>query len=315
MRNNLSSMALKSAFIIVLSGLNIMPAYSQASADYAKLKQDYDAVVADRNNILAQTKLLQDYKNKYLEMDLQTKKLINEKEQLQREIQARSEQDSAVKLKMEELQNSQTQALQEKETLKNSLEKMQIEYKIVPETRKESNRLQKDLNDAIRRYKIAEQKIKRLEEEKLDISAQNELYRRYLGDSKEQYNKALAKNKVLEKKVEQMPKRFTELARENKVLIKETALMHYNLGVFYTQNKEYSRAIAEYEKTLELNPDDAYAHYNLGYVYAEYMVNRPKAIEHFRQFLRLSKSEDKDVDWVRKYILTWQTWEGKKPVE
>ncbi|TBR15657.1 hypothetical protein EPO66_05695, partial [bacterium] len=134
MKNNLSSLVLKSAFIIVLSGLNIMPAYSQATADYTKLKQDYDAVVADRNNILAQTKLLQDYKNKYLEMDLQTKKLINEKEQLQREIQARAEQDSAVKLKMEELQNSQTQALQEKETLKNSLEKMQIEYKIVPET-------------------------------------------------------------------------------------------------------------------------------------------------------------------------------------
>ena len=315
MKNNLSSLVLKSAFIIVLSGLNVVPAHSQTSADFTKLKQEYDAVVADRNNILAQTKLLQEYKNKYLEMELQIKKLVNEKEQLQREIQSRAEQDSAVKLKMEELQNSQTQALQEKETLKNSLEKMQIEYKIVPETRKESTRLQKELNDAIRRYKIAEQKIKRLEEEKLDITAQNELYRRYLGDSKEQYNKALAKNKVLEKKVEQMPKRFAELARENKVLIKETALMHYNLGVFYTQNKEYSRAIAEYEKTLELNPDDAYAHYNLGYVYAEYMVDRPKAIEHFRQFLRLSKSEDKDVDWVRKYILTWQTWEGKKPVQ
>jgi tetratricopeptide (TPR) repeat protein len=91
--------------------------------------------------------------------------------------------------------------------------------------------------------------------------------------------------------------------------------MHYNLGVFYTKNKEYSRAIAEFEKALELNPDDPAAHYNLGFIYAEYLVNRPKAIQHFRKYLSIVKTEDKDVDWVKKYILTWQTWEGKKPVD
>ncbi|MBU2221078.1 MAG: tetratricopeptide repeat protein, partial [Candidatus Omnitrophica bacterium] len=113
----------------------------------------------------------------------------------------------------------------------------------------------------------------------------------------------------------QIPAKFAELARENKVLIKETALMHYNLGVFYTQSKEFSRATAEFEKAIELNPDDPYSHYNLGYIYAEYLGNRPKAIENFRKFLKLAKAEDKDVDWVKKYILTWQTWEGKKPVD
>jgi tetratricopeptide (TPR) repeat protein len=124
----------------------------------------------------------------------------------------------------------------------------------------------------------------------------------------------MAKNRSLEKKLEQIPSRFAEIARENKVLVKETALMHYNLGVFYTKNKEYSRAIAEFEKDVELNPDDAAAHYNIGFIYAEYLTNRPLAITHFRKFLSLVKSEDKDVDWVKKYILTWQTWEGKKPI-
>ncbi len=290
-------------------------AAAQTKEDYDKLKKEYDAVVADRDNILAQAKSLLEYKNKYQDAENNAGRLANEKEQLQKELQGRVEQNLLLQQKMEELESSQYQIVQEKEALKNSLEKMQIEYKIVGETRKEVSRLQKKLNEALRAQKHAEQKIKRVEEEKLNITAQAEIYRRQLGESKELYNKALAKNKVLEKKASEIPKKFAELARENKVLLKETALMHYNLGVFYTQNKEYSRAIAEYEKTLELNPDDAYAHYNLGYIYAEYMVDRPKAVEHFRKFLRLSKAEDKDVDWVKRYILTWQTWEGKKPME
>jgi tetratricopeptide (TPR) repeat protein len=91
--------------------------------------------------------------------------------------------------------------------------------------------------------------------------------------------------------------------------------MHYNLGVFYMREKNYPRAIAEFEKALELTPDDAYAHFNLGYIYAEYVVNRPKAIEHFRNYLRLAKKGDKDVDWVKKYIISWETWQGKGKIE
>jgi len=129
------------------------------------------------------------------------------------------------------------------------------------------------------------------------------------------YAEAVKKNNAFEQKVMETPKRFAEIARQNKTLIKETANMHYNLGVFYTKNKEYSRALAEFEKAVELTPDDAYAHFNLGYIYAEYVVNRYKAIDHFRRFLSLSKSDDKDIDWVRKYILTWEAYEGKKPLD
>jgi len=91
--------------------------------------------------------------------------------------------------------------------------------------------------------------------------------------------------------------------------------MHYNLGVFYSKQKEYSRAVSEFEEAVKLRPDDAYSHFNLGYIYAEYLVNRPKAIEHFRHYLRLAKKDDKDLDWVKKYILTWQAWAGKEPME
>jgi tetratricopeptide (TPR) repeat protein len=169
--------------------------------------------------------------------------------------------------------------------------------------------------EALRNYNQLKEKFKTLEEERLDKDAQIEINRRQIKEFQKQAEEAMIKNRELEKRAQEIPARFAEMARENKVLIKETALMHYNLGVFYTKNKEYSRATAEFEKATELNPEDPYAHYNLGYIYAEYLVDRSKSIEHFRKFLSLCKTDDKDVDWVRKYILTWQTWGGKKPIQ
>lgn len=283
--------------------------------EYDKLKKQYNAVLADRDNILAQSKSLLEYKNKREEIQTQLKKLTDEHARLQKDLQARLEQNLLLQQKIEELQSTQGQSVQENEALKNSLEKIKIEYRIVPETRQEIIRLQKENTETLKNFKQLQAKVKDLEEKKLDAYAQAESYRRQLNDFKKRYEQALAKNRTLEKKIAQIPSRFAELARENKILVKETALMHYNLGVFYTQGKEYSRAIAEFEKAIELNPDDPYAFYNLGYIYAEYVVDRPRAIDNFRQFMRRAKSEDKDVDWVKKYILTWQTWESKKPVE
>jgi len=45
------------------------------------------------------------------------------------------------------------------------------------------------------------------------------------------------------------------------------------------------------------------------------MVDRKKAIDYFRDYLRLVGNDDKDVDWVKRYILTWQAWEGKSAIK
>jgi chromosome segregation ATPase len=316
MKNNLSGGTMLLICFILISGIP-QKAYPQGATkgEYDKLKKEYEALLADRDNILAQTKTLLESKNKYDELDTRLQKVSSDLLTAQKDLQARIEQNTLLKQKIEDLESSQTQLTQENESLKNSLEKIKIEYKIIPETRQAITRLQKENTDTLKSFQQLQAKIKGLEDAKIDAYAQAESYRRQLNDFKKRYEQALAKNRSLEKKIAQLPSRFAELARENKILVKETALMHYNLGVFYTQGKEYSRAIAEFEKAIELNPDDPYAYYNLGYIYAEYVVDRSKAIDNFSQFLRRAKREDKDVDWVKKYILTWQTWESKKPVE
>jgi len=118
----------------------------------------------------------------------------------------------------------------------------------------------------------------------------------------------------LEEEGRALPGKFAELAGQNKRLIDDTADMHYNLGVFYTNNHEYKRAVQEFGKALKIRPNDAGANYNLGYIYAEYLVDRPKAIKFFKDYLTFAP-DAKDAEWVRKYILTWQSWYGKVPIK
>lgn len=286
-----------------------------AQPSYEKLKQDYEAAVADRNNILAQTRSLMEYKNKNDQLVAEMNSLTSQRDSLSQQLTDAQALAAELNKKLSSLEVSQSQAVKENEELKKTLEKMQIEYKIVPETRRELERLEAEKAALEKDQRLLQTRIKRLEDIKINNEAQIEIFRSQLKEARDKYDKALKKNRALEKKAEQLPRRFTELARQNKILTKETALMHYNLGVFYTKNKEYSRAVAEFEKAIELNPDEPSAHYNLGYIYAEYLVDRPKAISSFRKFLSLVKSDDKDVDWVKKYILTWETWQGEKPMQ
>ena len=129
------------------------------------------------------------------------------------------------------------------------------------------------------------------------------------------YYELVAENKNLRDKTAQLPEKFIKLVEQNKRLIQETADMHYNLGVFYTERKKYKQAAQEFLKAVEIKPDDATSNYNLGFIYAEYLKNKPKAIEHFKQYLWLSKGLDKDADKARKYILIWETYDQKVSVQ
>jgi tetratricopeptide (TPR) repeat protein len=302
---------------VVSFSLGVRPACGQEDykAKYEKLQKEYGIVSVDRDNLLSQIKNLSTLESRFRAADNEMKKANEAKDAALKDAQQARDRAAELSGKVSSFDAENAGLVKERDDIKKALEKMNLDFKIVPETQKENARLKADNSSMQRDLKNLQVKSKRLEEQQLNDSAQLEIYRRQIKEFKRRYEQAMAKNRMLEKKIEQIPAKFAEIARENKVLIKETALMHYNLGVFYTKNKEYSRAIAEFEKDLELNPDDGAAHYNLGFIYAEYLVNRPMALAHFRKFLSLVKSEDKDVDWVRKYILTWQTWEGKKPID
>jgi tetratricopeptide (TPR) repeat protein len=294
--------------------LEIKNNYNKLKEDNAKLQLELQKTIQEKDNIAGQIRGLLSDRQLARELESSIVKIKKDMEVLTQEKQEILDRSLLLKEKVKDLTAIQKQLLKEKEQLKQDLTKERDKSGIKQleqgnaALKNENKELASALNQARSEAEKSKDSSLRLKDE---LKSANEKLEKFNKD----YSEAVKKNISLERRATDAPAKFAELARQNKVLIRQTANMHYNLGVFYTKEKEYSRAAAEFEKAIELTPDDAYSHFNLGYIYAEYLVDRSRAIEHFRQYLRLAKSNDKDVDWVKNYIITWQTWDGKKPME
>jgi len=84
-------------------------------------------------------------------------------------------------------------------------------------------------------------------------------------------------------------------------LKRERRNSHYNMGYVYKVCRQYKRAEQEFLKALELDPDDAGIHYNLGILYEDDLKNRIEARKHYERFLELAP-HDPDAPTVREWL-------------
>lgn len=112
---------------------------------------------------------------------------------------------------------------------------------------------------------------------------------------------SLAGNVKAKKQAEKIAKLESDLTSANARLKKQEALLHYNLGVSYTKEKNYEMAIDEYEKVLAVNSQDADTHYNLAILYDDFRKNPKRAVEHYQKFLEL-RPQAPEIDEVKEWI-------------
>jgi len=301
----------------------------------ARQTQFYGVLKADRDNLFVQTKRLLKEKRAHPatkeavdRLSEENQALLKENEDLQQVTKLLHQKVNNLKTKhAEQLISSKTQ----QEELTQEGDRLQ---KLLVETqgRQGTQKLKKKLNEKIdqltdqlrvrkkdnktltKQLKQKQKKVKTLEKKQLELKNQAEILQGQQEELEKQNVELQEENAYLAKETREFPKKITDLARQNRKLIKQTANLHYNRGVFYVKNHEYKQAIKEFKKVLDLKPDHAYAHYNLGYLYAEHTVDRSKAIQYFKDYLMYA-SDAKDVDWVRRYILTWKTWYGEEPAK
>ena len=283
------------------------------SDDVGELRRVNTALKRDRDNILIQTKILMSERSVatgIIEKMGETDKKIAVLEEDRGELEARN---ASLLEAIRELEFQSEEIATERDTAVSSYERV-TSGGAIKDLKTESSQLKKEQKTLKKEVKKLQKLLEKNAQKKEKLEVEKNKLKHAIGGYKEQYKHAVKTNREMERQMRDMPKKFTEMAKENEKLIKQTAKTHYNLGVFYVSNKEFKRAAMEFEKALELEPGEAYTHFNLGYIYSEHVLDRKKAIKHFKTFLHLTKGDDPDIDWVRKYVLTWESFEGDAPI-
>lgn len=281
---------------------------------------------ADRANMMAQLKRLLQEKTEMTDAQSALEGVNKEKADLLEKKKQLEEQNGVYAQGIEKLKSHLKELMAERAQISAQLTEAQkgeeaIVRRVQRETAAELESLRKKTaalgkeNTGLRAAQDKAQKEARLlEKAKSELGQRVEVLENQLSELEESYEKMKKESRLLAEQSQEFPKRFTDLARQNKRLIEQTADMHYNQGVFYAKNKEFKRAVKEFEQVLDLKPKDPQANYNLGYIYAEHLVDRPKAIQYFKDYLTYAP-DAQDADWVRRYITTWQTWYGREPMK
>lgn len=99
----------------------------------------------------------------------------------------------------------------------------------------------------------------------------------------ETLNSSEAKAQITEGEVEQRAQMSPEQPQNNEDWY---AAYHFGMGVFHQKNKEFEKAVEEYNKVIKLDPDNAEVHINLGVIYKD-KGDLDKAVEEYEKALAI----------------------------
>lgn len=207
-----------------------------------------------------------------------------------------------------------TVLFEESRNIKSKLQEEVAQIKVQQESvEKENEQLKKETLNYLKQQQDINAKRRQLEEavkqqvyEVRDLNKQIQQERQKLEDLEQKNLKLgdindLAGNTLLMKQKTKITELENQLASLKRQYNKQEALLHYNLGVSYTKDKNYEMALDEYEKALSLNPEDADTHYNLGVIYGDWRKNPKRAIAHYKKYLEL-RPDAPDIDEVKEWI-------------
>jgi tetratricopeptide (TPR) repeat protein len=95
--------------------------------------------------------------------------------------------------------------------------------------------------------------------------------------------------------IERDPEKTFSIVQQVTKKYPKDKLFHAWLGVFYRIKGEYDKAIEQYNKVLELDPNYGEAHNELGYTYL-YKENFEKSLEHFKKYASLNPGDANPID-------------------
>jgi len=298
----------------------VPPAEGPAVGNYLEILKLYKNLQQDQDNILTQLKIAYGERDKVRgEVEIlkdQSEGALKDKKDLQKQnadlrksMQPMTDKVSALEKTVLKMQR-QSEADQERiATLSKLLEGSEVA--VVKDELKEKERIFLKQKAEFEKM-IQTANSDRENVQSRSVQKENRIYNleMELADMTGKYESSLEENRSLRARFETVNGQMLDIAREKDRAIKETADMHYNLGVFYVEQKNFERAAVEFEKAVEWRPEDAPSHYNLGLIYSEHLRNEEKAISNFQRYLDL-QPEAKDRNYVEGLLKTVTYWRGR----
>jgi len=280
--------------------------WEELQGKYEQLLRDHGSLAEEKSNLVAALTHTQAQLERHRQLAAERDVLEASLKQVGEERHALLEQMAALDAQLDEAKQAGARLAQDQAKLKQAL------------ARAEKRSQEKEL-----KVELAAQRKEAEELRRVAASAQREAAEAerteatrtaQLQKLQKDYAKVVTESNRIKHEARTVPQDISQMAREHQRLIKETADMHYNLGVLFTKSRQYSQAAAEFRKVLELRPDDGDAYYNLGVIYAEHLPDRDKALALFRRYLQINP-DARDASWVKQYIASWQAWEAKERLE
>ncbi len=296
--------------LLTREGRSVKDQMKELSQQREDLQREKQLLTADRDNLLAQNRRLTDER-----MQLAASAKLHEGvlKRVVRDSQESKARFDQLQQEHDQLQELADQWLRDRNRLKEELAQSQQSGQEgqLKELLVKERQAQKEQAIALRDYK---KQLDQLEAQYTKVNGQVPKLQGRLEELQSKYAGLLSENKRIKHQANRMPEDVTVLAREHEGLLKEVADTHYNMGVMFAEGKDFQRAVREFQKVVELRPDDAESHYNLGVIYAEHLPDEGRATDHFRRYLQLNPDAH-DSSWVKHYIASHQAWEAKERLE
>ncbi|MFA5059953.1 MAG: tetratricopeptide repeat protein [Candidatus Omnitrophota bacterium] len=233
----------------------------------------------------------------------ENKKLLDEKVKIENELK---ELRGQTEIRASRL-NTLTRQRDELEKRITDTEEAQGQYALeIEQLKKDLADKEKELTEKLTTMQEAQAKEKEEQEKAMAMVLPGQKDAAAVAESKKQLQdiKMQAKETLnsVEDNVKRIAGQISELNLENKKLKQDSVKLHYNMGNNYFEQGKYKKAAAEYQRVIDLTPNDAAAHYNLAFVASEFLKDQKLALEHYQQYLYLSPDAE-DALLVKEKIL------------
>lgn len=302
----------------------------------SQLQGELENLKLDRNNILKQAQSFQKEKEDILSKMEATK---NNSASAATELESLKKESALLNAELEKLRQARAKdrelyteekgtverKLKEEEDKNLSLAKTLEEYtpEKISQVVEDRNRLDVENKQLAQKILDQNQKLEEVQRNMTPLELDREELHKTVAENKElrdrtkyiqkvedRLEQLIKENKEYREQLEVMKAKFKDsvpgLAKSGRIaqkMMRENAQMHYNLGTIFLQNKRYKESITEYEKALELMPNDPDTHYNLGVLYDDFMKDRNKALYHYQKYIAVNPKAP-DAKKVENYMLS-----------